>query len=247
MGLPFILFFAIIIAIIIFSQVFSKKAIVKRRLKKAEFKKIPEFKGNNIAKIVGTVELGDTHLIAPLSGRKCCFYYVHVEEKVSSGKSSRWKSLIEEEVSDKILVKEDSRYAYINDEFIKCYIVQDRNFSSGFWNGASKHLESYLHSHGFSSEGFWGMNKTLRYKEGVIEDGEELAIFGRGVWKDATELDLEDKYGKVLEITAPDGEPVYFSDDTDTTKREVVKKHSTTKKYHAKKRYDRRSKDGYLR
>ncbi len=227
----------IIIAIIIFSILFSKKARIKRKLKKAELKSIADFKDGEIAKIVGKVEIIGNPLISPLSNRECSVYYIHIEEKVSSGKNSTWKTIVEEEVSNKFIIREGNNCALINDNNLNYYIVQDKNYSSGFMNDPTENLEKYLNSKGYESEGFLGLNRTLRYKEGVIENGEEIAVFGKGEWKDVATLNLPEKYDRVLEITSSNNEAIYLSDDPDTTIKKITKNKSSSKNYNIERRY----------
>ncbi len=202
---------------------FSSKTVIKRKLKKSKFKKIADFKNGEVAKIVGTVEFIGPPLHSPLSKRECAHYYIHVEEKVSSGKNSKWETLIEESISSKFLIKEKEHYAFINDNKLKSYVVQDVKYSSGFWNDATEDLEEYLKSKGEESEGFLGMNRTIRYKEGVLEKDERIAVLGKGEWKEFSQLGLPQKYGKVLEIRSSDEEAIYLSDDPDTTLRNTPK------------------------
>lgn len=222
----FFVFIAIIIIVILLAQIFSKKTRIKRKLKKAEYRRIEKFKDNEIAKITGNVELIEEPLIAPLSGRKCALYYIHVEQKVSSGKHSRWDTIIEEEVSSRFLIKDDDHYAFINDTNLKCHIVQDKSYTSGLFNDATENLKKYLCEKGYESEGFLGFNKTIRYEEGVFEIGEEIAVFGKGIWKDVEDLNLPKKYRRVLEITSNNDEAVYISDDPSTTIKKVKKANS---------------------
>jgi len=231
MDLPIVIIvFVTVFLLILF---FGKKTIIKRRLKKAELKRLLEFIDGDIAKIVGNVEFIGDGLIAPLSGRKCAYYYVHVEQQVSSGKSSHWKTIIEENVVDKFVIRDGVDYAYINDRNVKSYIVQDRNYKSGLFNDATQQLENYLHIKGYESENMLGLNKTLRYKEGVLEEGEEIAVFGKGEWKDVDSLNLPEKYRRVLEITSTNEEAIYLSDDPDTTKAtaKMKSKKNTTNNY----------------
>ncbi len=218
-----LIFVALILVIFIVSYFFSKKAVIKRKLKKAEFKRIDNFRNGDVAKIVGQVEFVEKPLISPLAKRKCAYYYIHIEQQVSSGKSTRWKTIIEEEVSSKFLIRDGDHYAFINDDKLKSYIVQDRSFSSGFFNDTTLELENFLTLRGHKSENFLGFNKTLRYKEGILENEEKIAVFGKGIWKDATELELPKKYGKVLAITANNGTPIYLSDDPNTTIKKAKK------------------------
>ena len=163
----------IIAAIAFISNYYSKEAIVKRKLKKAIDKKISDFISGDIAKIVGKVEVVGEPLTAPLSGRKCGYYYVLIEERVSSGKSHHWKTIIEEEVAGRFVVRDGRYCAHINTQNVKSYIVQDRVYKSEFGEDATAVLEKYLNDHGQKSEGYFGMNKTIRYKEGVLEEGED--------------------------------------------------------------------------
>ena len=67
------------------------------------------------------------------------------------------------------------------------------------------------------------MNRTIRYKEGVLEKDERIAVLGKGEWKEVGQLGLPEKYGKVLEIRSSDEEAIYLSDDPDTTLRNIAK------------------------
>ena len=58
----------------------------------------------------------------------------------------------------------------------------------------------------------------MRYKEGVLEEGELIAAMGKGEWKTADQAQLPDTYDRVLEISATEQEPVYLSDDPETVK-----------------------------
>ena len=208
---------ALVIAGIAFANYyFSRKAIVKRKLKKATGKKISDFISGDIAKVVGKVEYAGKPLTAPLSGRTCAYYYVLIEERVSNGKSSHWNKLIEEEVAGSFVVRDGRSCAHISCEKVKSYLVEDREYSSGFGNDATEVLEKYLNDHGEKSEGFLGMNKAIRYKEGVLEEGELIAAIGRGEWKSASQVQLPDSFGRVLALSSTEEEPIYLSDDPDT-------------------------------
>lgn len=207
---------AAIVTIAVVGSFYTKKAVIKRKLKKAGIKKISEFMNGDVARLVGKVEFVDQPLVSPLSGRTCSHYYVLVE-KSSGSKNSSWEKLIEEEVSSKFVIRDGAHCAFIHAQNIKSYIVQDRRYSSGLLEDATDVLEKYLNAHGHESEGILGFNKTLRYHEGILENNEEIAVYGKGEWKDASHVGLPQHYGKVLVITSHDEESVYLSDDPDTT------------------------------
>lgn len=224
-----IAFVAVIAIVFLLVYFFSKKAIIKRKLKNSELKRLSSFRSGETARIVGKVEFVDTPLIAPLSGRKCSLYHVLIEQERSTGKNSTWDTLVDEERHCKYVIKDGSKYAYINNTLLKSYIVEDAKYKSGFLNDPTENMESFLSSKGIDTSGFFGFNKTLRCKEGVLEKDEEIAVFGHGEWKEAIELGLPEKYGQVLEITATGDEAIYLSDDPDTTEEKEANINSSSK------------------
>ena len=235
----FFSFVAVFAIFLIIGFIFNKETIIKRKLKNAPFKKLGDFKDNDLAKIVGKVEVVGEPLIAPLSKRKCAFYTVLVEKRVSSGRNSNWKTIIEENFKTRFLIRDGDQCAFINDDKLKFYIVQDASYSSGFMEDATPTLEHYLQQHGYKSEGFLGFNKSMRYKEGVLEIGEEIAVFGKGKWREAIGMRLPESLGRILEISSTEKVPVYISDDPDTTLK-IARKQSNHPRYN-------RNEQGYRR
>lgn len=218
-----ILVMSAIVIILVLSAIFSKKAIIKRKLKNAPTKRISSFRSGEVAKFVGEVSLIDEPLIAPLSKRPCAYFHVIVEQKVSSGKNTHWKTIIEETDSVKYLLKDASGFAMIKKKYIKSYVVLDRKFSSGTFKDAEANLENYLQKHGKKSEGTFGWNKTIRYREGVLEEGELVAVLGEGKWRQPEALGLSNEYDRILVMKDSEKSPVYLSDDPSTTKKEDLK------------------------
>lgn len=216
-----IIIFTIVAVVFFYQFFFSEAAVIKRRLKKAPLKNINMFKDGDTAKIIGKAELVGEPLIAPLSGRECCYYHVIVEKEDSSGESSNWKKIIDAEVSTKFLISNNGYYAYINaDDKILSYIDKDMNYNSGLFNDPTPAFESFLKKYGHASKDWFGFNKAIRYKEGIIENGETIAVLGKGEWKDAEILNLPAHYGKILYISACEEKRViYISDDESTVAR----------------------------
>ena len=61
-------------------------------------------------------------------------------------------------------------------------------FNSGTFKDPSEKLDHYLQSFGQESIGFLGLNKSIRYEEGILENDEEVAVCGDGSWRDLSEL-----------------------------------------------------------
>ena len=131
----------VFVGIFFLQYYFSRKSVVKRKLKKAAGMKMSSFYSGDIAKVAGSVEIVGEPLIAPLSGRECAYYYVLVEQLQSSGKSSHYSKLIEDEKSGTFLIRDGRYRAKINpDSRLKTYLVQDKEYSSGTGNDATTTL-----------------------------------------------------------------------------------------------------------
>ena len=76
---------------------FNPKTSILRRLKKLPHSRIGSLQNNKFAKVEGTAQNIEDPLIAPLSKRKCVFYKFKIQKKVSNGKSSHWKTIIDQE------------------------------------------------------------------------------------------------------------------------------------------------------
>lgn len=182
-----LIFILIVLAIIVISYYFNDRNKILRNLKKVPVKRIASIKENEYAKLFGKATALDTPLVSPLSKRKCVYYQIKVEKKVNTGKSSSWKTIIKEEkyIDFALQSLQEKVIIHTNGSHKLTYLVKDVKKRSGFLNDASQNLEHYLNQHQESSEGFFGLNKTLRYNEGVIEIDEEIAVMGTGNWKES--------------------------------------------------------------
>ncbi len=208
---------ALILGIIIYGIFFNRRTIIKRKMKKTPLRRISDFIENDVARITGKVELFGEPMLAPLSGRRCGYYHIQIEQKVSNGKNTNWRTVIDEEIAGNFVIRDGRHCAIITDKKLKTYLIQDKMFRSGTFNDADQNLNNYLQQKGLSSTGFFGMNKTMRYKEGILEEGEMIAVAGSGKWNymDAGHaLNGHISDSKVLEISAiPETGFVYLSDD----------------------------------
>lgn len=76
---------------------FNKKRIIIRKLSKIPNKHIGSLRTNELSKVSGKALHVHEPLIAPLSKRKCIFYSIKIQQKKSNGKSTYWKTLVEED------------------------------------------------------------------------------------------------------------------------------------------------------
>lgn len=179
-----ILFITAIVMMIVFGYYFSDKQRILRELKKSRRKPISQVRENEYAKVIGKAKHVDEPLIAPISGRPCVYYKVHVERK---GDKS-WHTVVKETKSQDFFLESNTELAIVKANFEveknkRVYLEEDHKRNSGFMNDASHKLNAYLAQHNKSSTGFFGFNKTLRYKEGIIALNETVAVKGVAKWK----------------------------------------------------------------
>jgi hypothetical protein len=173
----------IVIAVVAAAVFFNEEARIKRALRKTPRASIAQVADGADAKITGTVEIVGDSLAAPLTGRRCVYFEVTVEEYRSSGKSGSWRTIIREKQGVPFRVRDATGKAMVNLGAARMAVVKDAHFRSGTFNDATPELEAFLERYGKKSTGFLGFNRKLRYKEGALEAGEEVAVAGRGMWE----------------------------------------------------------------
>lgn len=194
----------------------SKTSNIKRQLKKVPLKRISDIQSGETVQIHGTIEIIRNPLTAPLSGRKCAYYSVVVEHRVTRSRLTSinrfWKTLIEEEKTGFFLIKDGNYYAQVRHGDLLKHVIQDVSFSDLF-HDATEEMNHFLAKHNERSKGVLGFNWKLRYKEGVLEPGEKVVASGICHWKQAHELGLPAEYGRILEISTASDVPSVISDD----------------------------------
>ncbi len=169
-----------VLGAVIAGYYFSRDNRIKRAMRAAPLVAARDFQGDQLARLQGTLRYATEPLTAPLSGRSCALYVVQVEEYRSNGKSGSWHEIIREEEGREFFLDDDSGSAFVRPDGADTVLVKDAHFRSGTLNDATPGLEAFLNRNGTKSTG-WLFNRSLRYKEGVLEAGELVAVCGRGV------------------------------------------------------------------
>lgn len=135
-------------------------------------------------------------LIAPLTGRKCVYYYVHVQKK----SDKHWVTYIKEELAQDFFLETNGEMAIIKPNINpkKTFVVEDYKTETGFFNNSKPKLEAFLKKHNKDSIGFLGFKKSLRYKESIIELKEKIAVKGIGKWQYLKKPIKGYNYSKIL-------------------------------------------------
>ncbi|MFD0862882.1 hypothetical protein ACFQ1M_11770 [Sungkyunkwania multivorans] len=214
----FIVFFVLALGLAAFflSLYYSKLYRLRRAINKIPTKQIYAVKEGERTKVIGKAELHSESLYAPLSNRKCVCYHVKVDKKVSSGKSSRWKTIIDEYSAVDFMMTHRGEDILVKMENYDSFLVKDAKYNSGLMNAADLKLENYLASHGHESKGWLGISKTIRYQEGIIGIGERIAVVGNATWRPPDELNLDYNYSKVMVLEGNKEQKLLLTDDPKT-------------------------------
>ncbi len=206
-------YLGILAAIYLYSHYSSKKRRLLRGLKKAKAIPIHKIQENKYSKIVGKAKYVKEPLTAPLTGRPCVFFQVIVEQQ--DGRDS-WTTVIDQTRTVDFFIEKGGEMAIVKLEQAgsnKLVILdKDRIMESGPLKNANEQLESYLKGFGKKSTNLFGWNKTLRYKEGIIEPDEEIVVTGVAEWKTLKEPIAGYNYSKVLTLNGTIDHKLLVSD-----------------------------------
>jgi hypothetical protein len=196
----------------------AKLARALRRAPRIAIRALPEA---TRARIVGTVAAEAT-LRAPLTGRTCVAYVVHVEERVSNGKTTTWTPRIHEVKSVPFTVDDGTGRALVDPGQAQLLVEMDSTTRSGPFDEATAAEAGFLERHGMAAKG-WFLRKNLRYLEGVIEPGERVAVLGRAVREPdpgavAQVTGYRDELPTRVRIGGTKEQPIIVSDRPDTTR-----------------------------
>ena len=212
-----IIIFICVFGIIIFcAYYFSRKNVIIRTLGKIPHKPASSLKTNELSKVSGKALHVKDPLIAPYTNRKCVFYQIIIEQKVSTGKSSTWKTLIKEERFQDFFIQTKNDFVIIKPQehpknYI-CHLVKDKDQSSGAFNDPTPQFVSVLKRYNINPETYFGFNKRLRYKEGIIAIGEEITVAGIAKWKTLSEPLPEYPYSKIATLDSNDKQKLIITD-----------------------------------
>ncbi|MCP4445970.1 MAG: hypothetical protein GY811_11585 [Myxococcales bacterium] len=153
----------------------------RRLFRRTRSTAIRSFEDGKTGKIVGRLSYLGEPLRSPLTGRPCAFYEIIVEEyKNHLGLTSGgWQRVIRDAQGQDFLIDDGTGRAIVDPTDPEVVITIDAQTSSGMTDDPTVREMDFLKSHGFVGKG-WVFNKTLRYREGILESGESVAVMGRG-------------------------------------------------------------------
>lgn len=215
LGIPFAILIAIG-SIIFLIYYFNKKQIILRKLSKFQFKRITQFRTNELTKITGKVLEVNDPFTAPFSKRKCVAYVIKIKQQVRTGKNSYWKTLVEVEDIQDFFIEKGGELVMIKPSRATsnyyAYLVEDNTMTSGTFNDPTPEFQKVLDSFGVESINWLGFNKTLKYSERIIEIGETITVGGLAKWKALNQPIDGYSYSKIAALESDDTHKLIITD-----------------------------------
>jgi len=151
--------------------------------KKRLIENIPTSKIRSIA--MGLVEIfgqvipiKERILKSPFTDKECVYYQFTIEEYRSSGKNSQWVTIKKGEQRDLFYLKDDTGKVMIDPTGATIEARKNFEYQSGLGKDPPEQVIRFLTVNNLAHEGFFGLNKTMRYHETIIIPDDTLYIMG---------------------------------------------------------------------
>ncbi|MBL4635895.1 MAG: hypothetical protein JKY56_18690 [Kofleriaceae bacterium] len=139
---------------------------------------IKDFRENEVVKIVGTLHYVGEPLVSPLTGRACAYYEIGIYKggnAVSPGSLRMNEKILGVEFE----IDDGTGRVVVDPSIAVVCIVLDSHTSSGMLDDPTERQIAYLEAQKVKGR-TWIGPKELTYREGILEEGEIVAVMGTG-------------------------------------------------------------------
>ncbi len=139
--------------------------------------------GVGLHKIKGKVRGQEDPLRSPLTRKKCVYFRFHVEELRTQshgkhGHSTHWVTVVDDKQWIDLTIEDKTGVIEIDLAKAEVTLTTKGFTSSGTFDGASDELEDLMNTrYGKSTKG-WIFNKSMRYTESYLRDGDKVLVVG---------------------------------------------------------------------
>ena len=197
---------------------YSHDGKVKRALENTPRVATTSFVDGSVGRVVGRVQALGPPLSAPLTGRSCVCYDVRVEEyRYHAYKGLiTWQLVIREVVGQDFAIQDEHGRALVRyDPSWRVALVRDGQLSAGTCEKLAPTMAAYLERH-LPGAGAAAPSRKMRFLEGVVEEGERVAVAGRGRIEPDPDPSAASGYRQTsmrLVLEGSERRPLYLSDD----------------------------------
>ncbi len=194
----------------------NPKQIIIRTLSNLEEKSATSFKTNELLKVVGKAMNIASPLEAPFSKRKCVFYTIQIDQKKGVRGNSYWKTIYKEEKIQEFYVKNKEEYILIKTiqnprNYLSYVVTAIETYADAFKDPTPEFLK-LLNDYHIETKDFLGINKHLRYKEGIIAIDEKIIVAGMPKWKPLIQPIAEYPFSKIVTLESNSNQKLIFTD-----------------------------------
>ena len=157
-----------------YERIFSRSARIKRLLRRARAYTTASFRHGVSGKLEGQVRYLGQPLCAPLSGRPCSYYEAVIEAEAGSS----WTPIAHEVRAQDFLLEDGTGLALVRMDNAEAVVPADIQSRVGVFSEPSDEVIAFLRSQGIWRDR-WYSDRQLRYREGVIGEGQRVAACGR--------------------------------------------------------------------
>jgi hypothetical protein len=167
-----------------FRAAYTRDRRIKRLLRRIKATPIRDVPDGRVVKIVGELVYAGRSIPSPLSARACAYYAILVEQYRGGPRGGHWWELVREERGIDFYVRDATGMALVRVTTDGKYfpaLVRDHRARTSPILSNDPGIERFLRERGRSVEGSF-FRKNLRAYEGILEEGERVAVGGIARW-----------------------------------------------------------------
>jgi len=202
--------FGLAFGLVAWTRYNSPDAQTKRALAAVPTLAIGQVSEDAVVRVTGRLRPLADLLQAPLSGRRGAYYLAVIEVNQKRGNSYAWVEVAREAEGVDFVVEDASGTIHVRAEDLRVAITHDSHSRSGTFDDANEVEQKFLTRMNIDGTGLLGFNRPLRYREGVLEPGEEITVLGQARSRD------QPGGGRVLVLGPTPHGPAMATDDRNT-------------------------------
>ena len=131
-----------------------------------------------LVEIYGEIEaVPDKVYKTPFTDKDCVYYSYSVQE-YRGGKNAHWETLESKEVRDLFYLKDETGRVLINPAKAAIEITTTTTIESGMGKDPPENIMAFLNKEGIKHDGWFGINKKMRFVEYYMSPKDKLYILG---------------------------------------------------------------------